>query len=692
MDRIKNYTVSNKFFNPYITFPVFKCRKNLHLSSIKVCLIYLFLFFPAFQPLNAQEINFPCDWSNPYGQETTSNEQLLFRDVTTQTTYSFAPESPDMKALISRDRKTIVLFGHNSTTQIYRLDKNSCTLLTTIPVNTEYAAFSHSGDHLFLLHSKSWLNMRLTSYETRTGLPVTSRKVPRKANAISLNSIDSLVGISSGSLIQIMEVPNLKTVRVYWEEEKQRLLEFSPVKPMQVASVTPEAVIQIRDLEQDIILAEITAHSSPITSLQFDPTGELLLSQDEENNLFAWDISNRKHVFQQKNVAGNLIFGESGSILWQEEKDLVIKDISDLKTGIEIDNSYTSPYFMERDPPGFVFFPLPGAAWTPETEIQFGASASFFFFPKSLRPYPPEFMPSSIIPKITYAPDGKQIFTSIASEVYSQTGWYFNNLMEYNIGARNYYFGIGNLARRGDRVPYTNNSFSLKGYGIKHLNREWKVGLGYNIRHDAPLKFKENETISEKGTSGGWLVGLGPVVQIDLRDDFIFPTKGSFLDTRFYLYHNTFGSNFQYQEVSIDYRKYVPIRSGRTPKVIAFQAFSQLTWAGDAPFYQLPHFTADRMLRGMWRNLYIDRQMAFLQTEYRSNFSPSDTRFGYVLFFGAGDATDSFLKDWQPDIKLVYGAGYRQQLVPKLRLDFRIDLSISNEGDFGIFGGAGVAF
>ncbi|WPR76556.1 BamA/TamA family outer membrane protein [Algoriphagus sp. NG3] len=701
MEGINNYQTSIRFTTAWATLSaymsvkskfLFKHRRSRTLLPRHTLFACFLSFFKAFHPLVAQETGLPCDWINPVGHEINSDGHLLLKDNTTQTIYELTPDSSDQKAVVSIDQKTVVLFGPSSETQLYNLDKNSCTLIASIPVKTEYATFSQSGDQLFLLHSKTWRDISLTSYETQTGLPVSSRKVSSRANALTLNSNDSLVGISSGSLIKLMDATNLKTAKVFWEEKKQMHVVFSPVKPMQVASATPDGTIQIRDLQQDALLAEIKAHGEAINTLQFDPTGEFIFIQDEKYNLSVWDISNEKEALYRKNVEGNLVFDGSESIHWREGTELVTQGLSELTNSVQLDSGNSSLFPLENELPGFVFFPQPLVDWRPETGIQFGLSTSFSFFPKSLRKYPPALLPSSIVPKITYGPDGKQIFTSIESEVYSANGWNFNNKLKYNIRARNFYFGIGNLARRDDRVRYSNTVFSLKGDVIKHLNRALKVGLGYTIRHDSPLEFEENEAISEPGKAGGWLVGGGPVVQIDFRDDFVFPTKGSFLDTRLYFYNKSLGSNFQYKEALLDYRKYVPIRVGKIPKVLAFQAYSHLTFGRDVPFYQLPHITSDRLLRGMWRNLYIDRQSAYVQTEYRSYFSPSDTRFGYVLFLGAGDVADSFLKDWQPDIKLVYGAGYRQQLVPKLRLDFRIDFAISNEGDFGVFGGVGVAF
>ena len=125
---------------------------------------------------------------------------------------------------------------------------------------------------------------------------------------------------------------------------------------------------------------------------------------------------------------------------------------------------------------------------------------------------------------------------------------------------------------------------------------------------------------------------------------------------------------------------------------MAVQALYHGTFNGEAPFYQLPYLSADRILRGVWRNLYIDRQAIALQGELRSNFSNVDPRYGYVVFAGAGDVAPNFFKGYDPAITGVFGVGFRQQVIPKLKLQSRIDFSVTTKGNFGIFGGVGLTF
>lgn len=102
--------------------------------------------------------------------------------------------------------------------------------------------------------------------------------------------------------------------------------------------------------------------------------------------------------------------------------------------------------------------------------------------------------------------------------------------------------------------------------------------------------------------------------------------------------------------------------------------------------------TANRAFRGVWRNLYIAEQVFSIQAEYRSYFSSIDHRFGYAIFAGLGDGAKNFFKDYQSSIKAFYGVGFRQQLIPKYRLDTRMDFGLTSKGDFGFFVGTGVAF
>jgi hypothetical protein len=188
------------------------------------------------------------------------------------------------------------------------------------------------------------------------------------------------------------------------------------------------------------------------------------------------------------------------------------------------------------------------------------------------------------------------------------------------------------------------------------------------------------------------LIGLGPVFRWDNRDNILSPTKGHLLDLAFLWFGPWQVGDYRYNEWKVDYRTYIPLGAPANGRLIAIQGMADLTWAGQAPFYSLPYFTADRAFRGVYRNLYIDKQVMFVQAEFRSLFTAADPRYGYAIFAGAADGTGDFFKAYTPDIKAVYGLGLRQQLFPKNNLLLRVDLAWTSKGDFGVFAGMGVPF
>src|SRR5690606_13425936 len=185
---------------------------------------------------------------------------------------------------------------------------------------------------------------------------------------------------------------------------------------------------------------------------------------------------------------------------------------------------------------------------------------------------------------------------------------------------------------RSNRTTYHNNVFSLVGSVTKGIGDRFFAGLGYQIRYDSPLDFDASAPLPIPDNNGGLLAGIGPVLQFDTRNDLLFPTKGYYVDLSFTRFGSWLKSDYGFSDVRIDYRGFHALPILTTGTTLAVQALYHGTMDGEAPFYQLPYLSADRILRGVWRNLYIDRQAVALQAELRSNFSNIDPRYGYVLF------------------------------------------------------------
>lgn len=673
---------------------------------------------------------------------TTLPDQLLFTDLQNgelMYTLNLPGYGSSGYLTFSPDGSLLLSSGNDQMTRVYQVKDDACQGLVQLPAKTEAAVFDRSGHKLFLLHSRSFWGARVSVYDTRSWELKASVRVPAATNALSLNQDASLIGLSAGTVIRVLDAGDLSTKRVYWERDKQRNLVFNPVSAKQCASVSDKNIIQVRDLEQDTVLVEIAgkmpagvnpageatpqggagresrygrgkAGGPGIRWLGWHPSGELLGSLDAIGVLSVWSPAGRKRVLRLENVRGTPAFdadgklhaltvnptgggnpakaGLSGDSLQRQSPDfagdqpvVVVIDPDSVKETAPADQSR----FLEKTPERLKIFPQPVIAYKPETGVLLGAGATMLF------PGRASGRPSLIAPVVTYGLKGRQLQTGVNADLFLVKGWRFVNQAAWLNHGTNYFFGIGGDFHRDERRSYTANTFSLDGSAFRRIGTAFFAGINYRVRHDTRAVF-ETGHIPVPGSEGGWLTGIGPAFQFDDRDDVLFPLSGNLLDLGFYRNSRGLGSDYQYNELRLDYRRYQTVNLIREGSVLAFQGLFNATWGGEPPFYRLPYITADRTLRGVWRNLYIDKQVWSLQTEFRSFIAPGDTRWGYVVFAGLADGAQNLFRDYHPDIKAVFGAGWRQQVIPKQRLDTRLDFAFTSKGDFGISGGIGIAF
>jgi hypothetical protein len=408
------------------------------------------------------------------------------------------------------------------------------------------------------------------------------------------------------------------------------------------------------------------------------PTGTALISLDDARNLVIWNLAIRSVQMRDREVRAYSHFdGQHLTVLkdaWQK---------ADYKA-TDTPSAQPDSAFLGKTQK-VDMLPLPLIAYTPETSFLLGFGMSFVFRSKN------DFRPSMITPAVSYGFSG-QFQTNLTANYFSKQGWHFANQISYVNNNRSYFFGLGHSAERKVNTIYHNDVFSWTGTLTKGFGDRFFAGIAYQIRHDSPLEFDKSTSLHIPNADGGFLAGIGPVLRFDTRNDLLFPTKGYYVDLSIMRFGDWLGSDYQFSDVRLDYRGFHALPILATGTTLAVQALYQGIFNGDAPFYQLPYLSADRILRGVWRNLYIDRQALAVQAELRSNFSNIDPRYGYVVFAGAGDVAPDFFKGYNPNITGVFGVGYRQQVIPKLKLQSRIDFSYTTKGNFGVFGGLGLSF
>ncbi|MEH6308444.1 BamA/TamA family outer membrane protein [Olivibacter sp. CPCC 100613] len=662
----------------------------LRLGKTHIICIYCFLLVSAgIFRVHAQQAITLQERINPVLPLSVNElpDRILFQQTNNQyVVHEFALPGRGVGGLMtfSPDGQFFVVSGDDRLTTVYALNSDTIRQLTQLPFKTKLAAFNSAKEEWIFVHSVKAFNAKISKYRASTWEAIATRNIASDINALSISNDGKLIGFTNSRLIQFLDYESFAKIQVNWQKEKQRLLTFNPQK-QELASVTDRNSIQIRDFSDNLI-QEIKTDQSKIAWITYDPTGNYLVSTDEEGRLSVWNLTKKERIKELSSVFIPPTFTENNELLIKNNRNW-----TKIKLTAPVDASDGAPYLAKQDEHRLKLLPQPIIGFTRETGLSLGAGVTMIWYPKADNQTKFS-QPTVFVPTVSYGFNGKQLAVGAYMEAYYKNKWHFINNFLFTNNSKNYFFGVGKESDDRNKTTYVSDNFILDGSISRILADRFFIGLNYRLRKDSELNFEKEPFPDFYGRNGGWLFGIGPTLRMDKRNDILFPTKGSFLEINYYWFNKDVISDYHYHELKFDYRKFMPVNWLVQGDALAVQAMFNGTWGGEVPFYQLPYMTADRAFRGVWRHLYIAEQVFAVQAEYRSYFSSVDHRFGYAIFAGLGDGAKNFFKDYQSSIKAFYGVGFRQQLIPKYRLDTRMDFGLTSKGDFGFFVGTGVAF
>jgi len=627
-------------------------------------------------------------------------DSLVFKDLLTgQPLYTIPlPTDERLQILAFNPSGTELVFSgkRQLSTYIYQVRRDQAKKITELPFWSISLAFSHSGEKAYLLCAKKILRARLAVYDTRTWKRIDEGVLKAVSGDIGINANDSLIVYRSVGTIKTNTLPDLQLDKVLWERAPQKLIALNPVIPEECASVTPKNTIEIRDLRKDSILVEIKSHGATIRMLSYRPDGKMLLSLDKSGKLCVWSLEKKTLVAEWNNASGLPFWDSTGNLRMafypgsrKNKADPSERGDQEMTAVIPLKEPGEHRGFQEYHAPKVESFFSPSFGYTPETGFAPGLGEVLIAQPRTKGLY---YRPSVYRAAIAYGFRGNQALATLSINSYIKDKWNLLVNADYDGHGQNYYFGIGDTSGRKDKQTYHSSSFVFTGNLFRLAGRQLSVGIGYDLRYSTRIRFEDPFDPGPPGLQGGLSMGVGPSIRLDSRNNTLSPSSGHLLDLSWLRYGPGGAGDYHYNELKLNYRQYFPLCEHEEHRLIAVQAMTDLTWGGEIPFYSLPYYTAERAFRGVYRNLYIDKQILFLQTEFRSLFTRADPRYGYVIFAGAADGAGDFFKGYKPDIKMLYGLGLRQQLFPKHRLLLRIDLAWTNKGDFGVFGAIGTSF
>ncbi|UPG95589.1 hypothetical protein [Luteibacter aegosomatissinici] len=228
----------------------------------------------------------------------------------------------------------------------------------------------------------------------------------------------------------------------------------------------------------------------------------------------------------------------------------------------------------------------------------------------------------------------KGLFTGPRKIGYNLDGWFSFQQVQRRIGKLPFYIGA--------RWLYVDLDSSLNVEG----NRQF---------------FKPRDFASRSS-------GVGPVFELDTRDNTLTPSRGTLAMLEGTYYASAIGSDTTFHAWRAHVLNYTPVGE----RFILGLRADYRTTSGSTPFYQLPSID----LRGISYGRYQDRTVGMVEAEWRWNVT---RRWAALVFGGAGRAWGQRASFGDATTETTRGVGFRYLIARALGLYAGVDWAWSHD-------------
>ncbi|MDB5210598.1 MAG: hypothetical protein JWQ30_1425 [Sediminibacterium sp.] len=282
----------------------------------------------------------------------------------------------------------------------------------------------------------------------------------------------------------------------------------------------------------------------------------------------------------------------------------------------------------------------------------------------------------------------KQLITAInGSQYFDKEKYVLNEQFSFS-SYPDKFWGLGKNTPDSAEESYKFNQYYIYLHLLRKIAPDLFVGLLFEMQRVWDITYQAGGLFDKQnvpGRTGYHVAGLGSSITYDTRNNAFAPDKGLFFQFSFNHFDKFWGSQFNYTNVVLDLRKYVPIFHNQ---VLAFQLFS-FNNTGEVPIRSHASFGGANRMRGYYDGRYKDLNQLIVQGEYRF---PVYKRFGAVAFGGGGNVGRTATDYSFSSLKFSYGAGIRFALDKKEKLNLRVDYGIGQGKNSGFYLQLGEAF
>jgi len=327
---------------------------------------------------------------------------------------------------------------------------------------------------------------------------------------------------------------------------------------------------------------------------------------------------------------------------------------------------------------------LPVLGYTPDTGLMLGGTVLRFFY---LEPEYADSRPSVFSPVFIYSLKN-QVMIFLGTHFSWDENRYALDIVPGYIKFPDLFYGIGRQVSLDDEEKFTSENLELFTEFNRTLWGNWRLGLSSQLTKHRLVEVAPGGQFDHgkiTGSKNSWLSGLGPALILDSRDNTWSPHQGWFLQANARFGGSSLGSDFTYEEYTLDLRGYRTI----APNLVLAGQYLTTSLEGDAPFYILPRLGGNSGLRGYRGGLYMDKTRALARVELRR--SKLWKSLGMVAFAGIGDVAPAPSKLTLAGNLWSAGLGFRFMVDSRERVNLRVDFGFGND-DSGFYISLGEAF
>ena len=370
------------------------------------------------------------------------------------------------------------------------------------------------------------------------------------------------------------------------------------------------------------------------------------------------------------------IFEQAHASVKQCNHSFFDDELRDSVTNQQADTSNTTmgklDHFNDKMEKIVVYSPLPVISYSSETDWLFGLTKINAFRIGAKNQHDTTFQPSHVT-ALAYLTLAKQYKVALTADLMFGKDKYnsFTELLFMDFP--NFYFGVGDDTELSDQCLVETENFSITQMFSYKLTKRWHIGLKYHYNNYYKVDILSSDEhcaddIPDLSVNEGTQSGIGITINRETRDNRFNARRGSYLFFEYMDYGKWIGSEFKYQSIILEYRKYYTPLKWLT---LAGQIYTETKIGDNIPVQSLSLMGGDNRMRGIYIGRFRDKSMIEGQIEARF---PIFWIFSGVVFTGLGEVAPTYKAYTWEGIKWTYGAGLRMNVNKATRTNIRFDV------------------